>query len=101
MSREGSLRDLARECAAFECGRHGADHDAYSECVAECVQRAGVSSECASCYGGAEACTLGSSCQPPCPLDTCSEACLVCLEAGRCLETLNACKGSNEDECAS
>jgi len=105
-----NVRDIARICGlpnnpSSLCGLIFS-LQAYEECISECVEEevAGLSSECATCYGALERCGVAQipsipSCRTPCQQNTCSDLCLNCLEGAGCIEDFEECRGLPGDGC--
>jgi len=104
---DDTLRNIARDCGAPNnpsslCGLIFS-LQAYEECISECVEEevAGLSTECATCYGALERCGVAQipSCRTPCQQNTCSDLCLNCLEGAGCIEDFEECRGLPGDGC--
>lgn len=99
----GGLRNIARDCGrSFDCAPDLGSSNAYGECVSDCVEGsvAGLSMNCASCYGDLEGCGFAASCRPLCLINTCSPQCLNCLNDADCITAFEDCRGLPGDGCA-
>ena len=99
-------RDIASDCGLLNnmppfCASMIGNGESYGECIAECVEEAvdGLSPECSACYGDLERCGLLSFCRPQCQFNTCSPACLGCLNLAGCIEEFEECRGLPGDDC--
>jgi hypothetical protein len=98
---EDTLRNIARDCGAFECAIFFGNGFAYESCVNMCVedQVPELSPDCAACYGGSERCSHDSLCILRCRNDTCRVGCLDCMSLAGCIEELEECSGLPGDGC--
>jgi hypothetical protein len=85
----GAVGEIVSGCAFSACGGPagavlGGDTSdraakALADCIAECgADRAGLSTECANCYGLITTCTIGGPCLAPCAADPGSAECATC-----------------------
>lgn len=94
-----SLRSIGGDCGANSCLGQIGNPAAFGACVSACIEtNVGVSSECAGCYGGVGECGLSAFCLA-CSSDTCSQACLDCLNGANCLTELDTCTGIPAEIC--
>jgi len=94
-----SLRSIGGDCGANSCFGQIGNPVAFGACVSDCIEtNVGVSSDCAACYGGVGECGLSAFCLA-CSSDTCSKACLDCLNGANCLTTLDTCTGIPAEIC--
>ena len=98
---EDTLRDIARDCGAFECAIFFGNGFAYEACLNMCVgdQVPELSPDCAACYVASERCSHDSLCILRCRNDTCSIGCLECMSLAGCIEELEECSGLPGDDC--
>ena len=96
----GSLQGVGASCAAGTCIGQLGDPDAYASCVTACIQEnvPGLSLDCAGCYGELGGCAVAALCLA-CASDTCSVACLGCLNGANCLTRLDECTGIPAEVC--
>jgi len=100
--RAGGGRDASHACSENDCADRIGVPGLYEECVNTCVEDrvAGLSSDCAACYGSLERCSLEALCRPYCVNnDTCNVECSNCLRDYGCSEEFEACRGLPGDEC--
>jgi hypothetical protein len=100
-SADDSLRNIARDCGTLRCGPKVLNPAEYEACVNMCIDEMvqDLSTECTACYGAAERCSLEALCRLLCQNASCSLVCLNCLNAGNCIEELEACTGIPDDTC--
>lgn len=98
---ESSMRDVARDCGAFECAIFFGNSVGYRSCVDQCVGERvpELTIACAACYGASEQCSHDSLCTLRCRNDTCRVMCLDCMSFAGCIEELEACTGLPGDGC--
>jgi len=96
-----SLRDIASDCGLTRCANFVGSGPAYEACINNCVESdvVGLSSECATCYGGLERCAYDGFCFESCRFDTCSTFCIDCLAAADCILEFEECRGLPGDGC--
>ena len=94
-------RNIARDCGLIACANWVGNGPGYESCVSTCVadELAGLSPECAACYGGLERCSHDAFCRSQCQNNTCSATCLSCMNGADCILDLEECRGLPGDGC--
>ena len=96
-----NVRTNADFCSGVSCFNTIASPPLYAQCVTECLEQrvAGLSFECAECYGDELSCGLRNFCFNSCQFAACSVPCRTCLEFASCTSAFEVCRGLPGNGC--